>query len=270
MNNYCSIGLLLWSIQLPLFANGFSVYILRHGETDANASGVIQGSANFSRLTQNGKMQAAQVPLALQGVSISTVFASPLSRALETWEILHETATTNKNSKDQSDDGLVLPSSFTTLHNLREIDFYDWQGKDRYELQTKEPDSWQAWQIGDPNKLKVYDSFTSTIRYPLQELWDRADFVWDEILNHPSQQASLIAAHGSLGQALLGTAMGWDATYFRRHEFPNCGLVEIEWQDDVQQENYVYNNNGRPLATRWRWKWPNPTEEWNYHPDECI
>ena len=96
-----------------------------------------------------------------------------------------------------------MPSSFTTLHNLREIDFYDWQGKDTYELQTKEPDSWQAWQIGDPNKLKVYDSSTSTIRYPLQELWYRADI-----------QASLVMAHGSLGQALLETAMGWDATYF--------------------------------------------------------
>ena len=46
----------------------FSVYILRRGETNANASGVIQGSAIFYRLTQNGRMQAAQVPLALQGV----------------------------------------------------------------------------------------------------------------------------------------------------------------------------------------------------------
>ena len=66
----------------------FSVYILRRGETNANASGVIQGSAIFYRLTQNGRMQAAQVPLALQGVSINIVFASSLSRTLETWEIL--------------------------------------------------------------------------------------------------------------------------------------------------------------------------------------
>ena len=108
-------------------------------------------------------MEAAQVPLALQDVSISTIFTSLLLRAPEAWEILYETATTDKNSKDQSGDGLMLPSSSNILHNLREIDFYDWQGKNKYDSQTKEPYSWQAWQIGNPNKFKVYKSSTSTI-----------------------------------------------------------------------------------------------------------
>ena len=33
-------------------------YIIRHGETDANAADVIQGSSDVSRLTETGKEQA--------------------------------------------------------------------------------------------------------------------------------------------------------------------------------------------------------------------
>jgi broad specificity phosphatase PhoE len=114
-------------------------------------------------------------------------------------------------------------------------------------------------------------------RYPLLELWARADQLWDEIFqleqsaslddnadDSPSntKKASLIVAHGSLGQALLGTAMGWDATRFCDHEFPNCGMAEIEWNFDNGSATNKESPT-RPLATRWRWKWPVPSQGWS-------
>ena len=36
-------------------------YIIRRGETDANAADVIQGSSDVSRLTENGKEQAKSI-----------------------------------------------------------------------------------------------------------------------------------------------------------------------------------------------------------------
>jgi broad specificity phosphatase PhoE len=40
------------------YAFHFKVYILLHGQTDANAGGIIQGSADFSSLTELVKQQA--------------------------------------------------------------------------------------------------------------------------------------------------------------------------------------------------------------------
>lgn len=67
-----------------------TVYLLRHGETEANSKGVLQGQSE-SPLTQQGRSQAAalgaalcsRVPTFEQPLS-STVYSSDLSRASDT------------------------------------------------------------------------------------------------------------------------------------------------------------------------------------------
>jgi hypothetical protein len=49
---------LVAAVQPMSYAFHFKVYILRHGQTDANAGGIIQGSADFSSLTELVKQQA--------------------------------------------------------------------------------------------------------------------------------------------------------------------------------------------------------------------
>ena len=61
--------------------------LIRHGQSTANASGVWQGQLDFS-LSDEGRRQAATAGRALKGASISGVYASPLSRAFETAEIV--------------------------------------------------------------------------------------------------------------------------------------------------------------------------------------
>lgn len=246
------------------------VLLLRHGQTNANAAGIVQGSSDRSRLTASGQRQAADVAsfLARQEHNTkwlrmppdaSVIYCSPLTRARETLEIIL-----------QQQEATCCSNSVTTLSNLREIDFYDWENRDKDFLQDNFPKSWQAWKLGNPHELIVYENAT-TVHYPLLELWQRADAVWDEILtgtdflpNNHKGKTILIVAHGSLGQALLGTAMGWDATFFRKHEFPNCGMVEIQW-DISEQIDRDSEATARPLASRWRWKWPVEEEEtsWN-------
>mmetsp|Transcript_1825 Transcript_1825/g.4989 ORF Transcript_1825/g.4989 Transcript_1825/m.4989 type:complete len:111 (-) Transcript_1825:854-1186(-) len=78
--------------------------------------------------------------------------------------------------------------------------------------------------------------------------------------NNNRTKCILIVAHGNLGQALLGTAMGWDATYFRLYAFPNCGVAELEWnlsdRLECSHQHQKQPSNQRPLAHRWRWRWP--------------
>ena len=63
-------------------------------------------------------------------------------------------------------------------------------------------------------------------------------------LTSDTSGATLLVCHGSLGQALLCTALGLGESAWRTHEFPNCGLVEIEWPEEA------------PRASRWRWRLP--------------
>lgn len=58
-------------------------YLMRHGESEANASGRIQGHADYP-LNDNGRAQARAAASYLAGKGISRVFSSPLRRAYDT------------------------------------------------------------------------------------------------------------------------------------------------------------------------------------------
>jgi len=252
--------LLLVILASTTSSMAFKALVLRHGQTDANAALIEQGSADFSRLTSLGRQQATDAYQALDDkeISITSIYSSPLTRVRETLQQLRHA--------DAKRSDLLLPPTDLVLNDLREIDLYDWEGKHESEIQTKFPESWKAWRSGDPDKLKVLDTSNDSScveHYPLLELWKRADRVWDEIFEHQQQlsvdnekgeRTALIMAHGNLGQALVGTAFGWEATKFNDHQFPNCGMAEIEFQD--------YNNR---QPKRWRFKNPLPPSEWNYH-----
>jgi len=214
-------------------------YVLRHGETDMNAAGIVQGSSDVSRLTATGRSQAEAVGyMALSQIAdglsnerccIDQIYVSPLTRCHETLALLRENAPAN----------LKLPKENVVLWNLREIDFYSWECKTKEEIQKEHPKEYEAFQKGDPDGL-VVDG-----HQPLHEVWERAGEVWRDIRAESSsnQQNStkLLVCHGTLGQALLGSAFGKDAHAFRDHPFGNCQMAEITWHDDEE------------LATSWRW-----------------
>ncbi|EIN07146.1 phosphoglycerate mutase-like protein [Punctularia strigosozonata HHB-11173 SS5] len=63
------------------------IYIVRHGETDANKQGIIQGHLD-TLLNDEGRRQAHMVANALSQVRFSEAFASDLARASETGAII--------------------------------------------------------------------------------------------------------------------------------------------------------------------------------------
>ena len=251
--------LLLLGLELqPVMC--FTAYVMRHGQTDANANEIEQGSADFSRLTDLGMEQASNAYQALADKRVTSIYTSPLTRARQTLEQLRQA------EDDASCATTVLPPSDLILNDLREIDQYDWQGQSYSELNRKFPESWRAWEKGIPDEMKVLETATNIVHYPLLEMWERADRVWDEILDlekkqeqdgggddHEIDRKVLIVAHGNLGQALLGSAMGWDASRFNDEGsvFGNCGIAEIEFLD--------LDTSPRKIANRWRWQWPVPS-----------
>ena len=95
------------------------LYILRHGETEWNASGRLQGHHD-SPLTARGRAQAAAQfeVLAQNDLRAYSAFSSPQARALQTAEIALK--------------GLIDPVQ--PKNALREIALGDWAGQNRAEL----------------------------------------------------------------------------------------------------------------------------------------
>jgi len=56
------------------------IYLVRHGETDANREGVIQGQLD-TQLNELGKRQAELVALRLRSISFDVALTSDLRRA---------------------------------------------------------------------------------------------------------------------------------------------------------------------------------------------
>lgn len=63
------------------------ICIARHGETDWNIAGILQGWTDVP-LNAQGRGQAHELTAAFAGSGFSQIYSSPLSRALETAEII--------------------------------------------------------------------------------------------------------------------------------------------------------------------------------------
>ena len=124
-------------------------YLVRHGQTDWNRAGKIQGTTDIP-LNETGRQQAEQLAAVLKersgypaGTRIDAVYTSPLARAFQTAEILA------KEGK--------LP--LRRLTGLRERDFGCWEGK-----------SWQQVEAGGsrvPGRISSVEG-TADGRYPVR------------------------------------------------------------------------------------------------------
>ena len=212
-------------------------FVVRHGETDANAGGVIQGSSDFSRLTDRGRAQAEQVGRAVATLGpMDAVYVSPLTRATDTLSLIRNQVN--------------LPEE-TVWYDLRELDLHEWEGRDKGDLMATDEAAWKTWEVGNSFEFVVSGY------KPLVDVWDRAASVWKRLRESEHHQqvkgessSMLLVCHGTLGQALLNAALGRDASFFRDIQFPNCGLLEIEWPV------------GSPTATSWKWHHPEVSDRW--------
>ena len=102
--------------------------LVRHGETVLNREGRILGH-NEEPLTERGRGQAIAVAQALYPETPFTLYASPLSRALETAQIIAQ--------KHQVD--------ITPLEGLKEVDVGELDGMSIQEMRRSYPEFARLW-----------------------------------------------------------------------------------------------------------------------------
>ncbi len=104
------------------------LYLIRHGQTDWNVAGRIQGSTDIP-LNETGRRQAERLAKGMERRPVKKVFTSTLSRAYET--------------------GLAIGKSQNVpveqMKGLEEVGYGVWEGMTMDEIQEKYPKELELW-----------------------------------------------------------------------------------------------------------------------------
>lgn len=156
-----------------------SLYIIRHGETEWNREGRMQGSFD-SNLTEKGKRFSTLLGKRLKPISFSKMICSPSKRAIDTAKIL----------TDSCDLEIMLDG------RIVEMNMGCWQGLTEAEIQFQFHDDYKRY-VHQPEFHRIDDGET------FQDVIARAkDFLLD-IQSEPDEEHILLVTHGSFIQILL-------------------------------------------------------------------
>lgn len=180
-----------------------TILLVRHGETDSNAEGRIQGQTN-TPLNERGRAQAQALADELAGESIAAVYSSDLDRARETAEILAAR--------------LDLPVVVDPA--LRERNFGSWEGRTVDELEARWPGAWARWREGDEGEGDVEDHLALAARV--------RDAIHRLAAAHPGERI-LVVAHGGAMRVILTDAAGLTYPQARREQrnIANCDVSRL-------------------------------------------
>ncbi|KAI3765032.1 hypothetical protein L2E82_15053 [Cichorium intybus] len=193
------------SLTQKLLSSPKQVTIVRHGLSSWNDESRVQGSSNLSILTETGIMQAERCKKALVDVHFDRCFASPISRAKSTAEILWA--------------GREEPLIF--LDTLKEAHLFYLEGMKNVDAKQRYPKEYTMWRE-DPSNFNVNGV------YPVRQLWDTAKIAWKEILFTPGENF-LVVTHKSILRALVCTALGLSPERFRAFDVNNGGITVFKF-----------------------------------------
>lgn len=166
------------------------VILIRHGQSTANASGVWQGQLEFP-LSEEGRRQAAETGRALKGTPFSGVYASPLSRAFETAEIVAREA-------DFTGDVVPIPGLMERHGGIL-------QGETWADQESKNPEFAETF-LAMPEEERWAFAGAETD----EEILARFEKGLSEILSrHPSPEGAIVVvSHGGVMRAFLRDRFG--------------------------------------------------------------
>ena len=187
------------------------VYFLRHGESVSNLITQFAGSLDMP-LTEKGKAQASATADYLMDIPFTAVYASDLSRAYETGQVIAQLH------------GLV---AVPTPH-LRELNAGLWQGQKHAELPALFPDSFPVFQrqIG----LAVAPEGEA-----VAHLRERARAYVEAIVHaHPGEHIGIVT-HAIVIRAMESV---WaDTPLERMHTIPwvgNASVTIVDYDEDMR------------------------------------
>lgn len=177
-----------------------TIYLIRHGETQANREGVFRGRGEVplspAGLKQAGELRAYFVPLAIQ-----RVFSSPLRRATETA-------------------AACFPGLTVEPHELvNNLDLGRWAGRKKKEIAREEPERWRLW-LEEPERMSFPGGES------LVAVKARARH-FNRFLAGLDDERIAVVSHRSVLKALLAEALGLKGKWFWKFHLDNASVTVL-------------------------------------------
>ena len=181
-------------------------YFVRHGESEANRDGVIQGRLDAS-LSDVGRSHAESAAKWFADKGVDLVLSSPLRRAMETARPIGAVA----------DGGEVV-----ALQELVELDTGVFSGKKLSEIEEENPAEWLRFQRYSWESVPEAERIAS--------LQNRARRVWRRLVNESVKGRRTIVSvtHGGMIQWLIRGSFGRHAhAWMPIFTAKNCGIFRL-------------------------------------------
>jgi broad specificity phosphatase PhoE len=195
------------------------LYLVRHGATQLTAEDKFSGSIGVD-LSEEGRGQAQQLAERLADDKIAAVFSSPLSRTLETAQIL------------------AGPHALTPVlcDGLREIDHGHWEGLTRTEVEAKFAGEYASWD-SDPFTFAPEGGESG-----ISVLARALPIIREIVVQHAGENV-LVVSHKATLRLILSSFLGFDARGYRDRldQAPAC-LNILDFKDPVRARLMLFND----------------------------
>lgn len=155
------------------------LYLIRHGQTDWNLAGRIQGRQDVP-LNETGLCQARCLARGMEGRPVTAIYASPQKRAFQTAQAVGESQ------------GVEV----TPLDDLMEIGYGQWEGRTGEDILKKDRELYEAWW-----------EHPATVAPPggetLNQVDERCRRAWDYIRSRMTGDTAVISHGGTLAHLIV-------------------------------------------------------------------
>jgi broad specificity phosphatase PhoE len=215
--------------------------LVRHGATTAIEEGRFSGSSG-TELSDEGRRQATRLGERLSKEPLTAIYASPLSRALDTARIIARRCGLEPAVRD----------------GLREIGHGHWEGKKRVDVEREFADEYAAYEA-DPFTFAPAGGESG-----VAVLARALPVIRDIVSAHPGGRV-LAVSHKATLRLVLSSLLGFDARGYRERldQAPAC-LNVVDFRDPVHPRLMLFNDTshyeahprgGHPSLSKW---WDHP------------
>lgn len=188
------------------------IYLVRHGETEWNRTHRFQGRSDVP-LNVEGQSQVRETALALKDIPFTAIYASPLSRAVETAELIR---TYHSSIPMIKEEGFI------------EMELADFDGMESRRWATDYADFMKAWGE-NPGGVRMPGPGGEC----LEEVQARAMEALDRIVEpYPPGSTLLICSHNFVILSILCKAKGISLNKFRELRQDTAAYSVIRKQED--------------------------------------
>ncbi len=182
--------------------NPLTIYLIRHGETDWNLHGKLQGDTD-NPLNSTGKRQALENAARLRGVDVDHIYSSGLKRAIQTAEVF------------------AVRAPVTSLEQLNERSRGVYEGRIADEVEKE----FRPRFLDPEDDLNGGESLASTARRV-------SHATRDIVQSHPGGTV-MIVGHSGINPLIIAELTGMD---------PGRALAEIRQGNDEVFKITVYSD----------------------------